>query len=70
MSDSSESEWRAPCYKGRRNACRRRDAAAKEERLSRSPSSSRYSSSDETSKHEKSKETTRHTTKSRALGKG
>ena len=23
-----ESEWRAPCYKGRRNACRRKRAAA------------------------------------------
>ena len=44
-----ESEWRAPCYKGRRNACRRkREAAAAAARLSRS------SSNDKTSEREKS----------------
>jgi hypothetical protein len=53
----SESEWRAPCYKGRRNACRRKQAAAEAERLSRSSSSS----GDDTPKREKSKETIRHT---------
>ena len=53
----SKSEWRAPCYKGRRNACRRKQAAAEAERLSRSSSSS----GDDTPKREKSKETIRHT---------
>jgi len=53
----SKSEWRAPCYKGRRNACRRKQAAAEAERLSRSSSSS----DDDTPKREKSKETIRHT---------
>ena len=47
-----ESEWHAPCYKGRRNACRRKREA---ERLSRS------SSDDETSQREKSTEPIRHT---------
>lgn len=42
-----ESEWHAPCYKGRRNACRRKREA---ERLSR------LSSDDETSVREKSTE--------------
>ena len=47
-----ESEWRAPCYKGRRNACRRkREAAAAEAERSRSD--------DKTSEREKSKETIR-----------
>jgi len=60
MSESeSKSEWRAPCYKGRRNACRRKQAAAEAERLSRS--NSEYSSDEETPKREKSKETIRHT---------
>jgi hypothetical protein len=53
----SKSEWRAPCYKGRRNACRRKQAAAEAERLSRSSSSS----DDDIPKREKSKETIRHT---------
>ena len=53
----SKSEWRAPCYKGRRNACRRKQAAAEAERLLRSSSSS----GDDTPKREKSKETIRHT---------
>ena len=45
-----ESEWRAPCYKGRRNACRRKREAAEAERSR---------SDDETSEREKSKETIR-----------
>jgi hypothetical protein len=57
----SKSEWRAPCYKGRRNACRRKQAAAEAERLSRSSSRSSSSSGDDTPKREKSKETIRHT---------
>ena len=53
MSDSSESpDWHAPCYKGRRNACRRKREA---ERLSR------MSSNEETSEREKTKEPIRHT---------
>ena len=56
-----ESEWRAPCYKGRRNACRRKQAAAEAERLSRSSSRSSSSSGDDTPKREKSKEPIRHT---------
>ena len=57
-----ESEWRATCYKGRRNGCRRRRkaaAAAAAARLSRS--SSRSSSNDKTSEREKSTEPIRHT---------
>ena len=58
MSESkSESEWHPPCYGMRRRGCRRRHAAAKAERLSRSNSSS----DDDTPKREKSKETIRHT---------
>jgi len=57
----SKSEWRAPCYKGRRNACRRKQAAAEAERLSRSSSRSSSSSDDDIPKREKSKETIRHT---------
>lgn len=54
MSDSSKppDDWHAPCYKGRRNACRRKREA---ERLSR------LSSDDETSEREKSTEPIRHT---------
>ncbi len=55
----SESEWHPPCYGMRRRGCRRRHAAAKAERLSRS--NSEYSSDDDTPKREKSKETIRHT---------
>ena len=44
-----ESEWRAPCYKGRRNACRRkREAAAAERRRSFPFSSSSERSEPET----------------------
>ena len=48
-----ESEWRAPCYKGRRNACRRKRAAAAAAEAERSRSD------DKTYEREKSKETIR-----------
>ena len=48
-----ESEWRAPCYKGRRNACRRKRAAAA------AAEAERLRSDDKTFEREKSKETIR-----------